>query len=114
MIKLRVTTLIKREGQVLMPRKSPHDIQRPDIVEAALQEFLERGYEGTSLEAIARRARLTKGGLYYHFRSKDEILLAAHQQYLEPIYAILESLDRTSNPVQALRLYIRRILKHYA
>ena len=45
------------------------------IIEAAINEFVEKDYENTSMESIAMRAGLTKGGLYYHFKSKDDIKL---------------------------------------
>ncbi|MBP2653945.1 MAG: transcriptional regulator TetR family, partial [Firmicutes bacterium] len=55
--------------------KEPKEKRISDILDSAITEFLENGYEKTSMEAIARRAKLTKGGLYHHFSSKDEILL---------------------------------------
>lgn len=39
-----------------------------------LELFGERGYEGTSLREIAERLGLTKVALYFHFRTKDQIL----------------------------------------
>jgi AcrR family transcriptional regulator len=43
------------------------------VREAALQMFLERGYEGTSMDAIASAAGTTKASLYARYPSKDEI-----------------------------------------
>jgi AcrR family transcriptional regulator len=43
------------------------------IVREALQLFLERGYEGTSLQDIADRVGITKPAIYYHFESKDRL-----------------------------------------
>jgi AcrR family transcriptional regulator len=40
----------------------------------ALDLFLEQGYEGTSLREIAERLGVTKAALYYHFKSKDDIV----------------------------------------
>ena len=62
-----------------MTKKKAKEIRTEEIVQAAVQEFLERGYEGASMDNIARRASLSKGGLYHHFRSKDEILIYANQ-----------------------------------
>ncbi|MFJ7630063.1 TetR/AcrR family transcriptional regulator [Streptomyces sp. NPDC097595] len=42
----------------------------------ALQLFAEHGYEGTSLRMIAERLDITKAALYYHYKSKAEILAA--------------------------------------
>jgi AcrR family transcriptional regulator len=48
---------------------------RERIVEAAHREFLSRSYEGATLRAIARAARVTTGSLYHHFAGKDELLV---------------------------------------
>ena len=48
---------------------------RARLVEAALAELRERGYAATSLEAIARRAGLTRGAIYWNFESKEDLFL---------------------------------------
>lgn len=52
--------------------------QRPDtrqrIQEVALELFAEHGYEKTSLREIAERLDVTKAALYYHFKTKEDIL----------------------------------------
>lgn len=45
------------------------------IFETALQCFNESGYYSTSLDTIARSAGISKGGLYYHFRTKNELFI---------------------------------------
>ena len=47
---------------------------RTRIKEVALDLFTEQGYEKTSLREIAERLGVTKAALYYHFKSKDEIV----------------------------------------
>ena len=42
----------------------------------ALDLFTEKGFDGTSLREIAERLGVTKAALYYHFASKDDILMA--------------------------------------
>jgi LacI family transcriptional regulator len=49
---------------------------REAVLRAALESFIERGYEGASLRDIAQRAGITHAGLLRHFRGKDELLLA--------------------------------------
>jgi AcrR family transcriptional regulator len=46
---------------------------RAAIIEAAAGEFDERGYTGASMDAVAERAGLTKGALYFHFTSKADL-----------------------------------------
>ena len=47
---------------------------RQRIQAVALELFTEQGYEKTSLREIAERLGVTKAALYYHFKSKDEIV----------------------------------------
>ena len=42
--------------------------------------FAELGYEGTTIESIARRAGMAKGSFYLHFHSKEEIFRALMQK----------------------------------
>ena len=49
---------------------------RDRILEVAMELFTEHGYEATSLREIAEPLGFTKAALYYHFRSKEEILRA--------------------------------------
>jgi AcrR family transcriptional regulator len=51
---------------------------RERILDVALELFLEQGYEKTSLREIADRLGVTKAALYYHFASKEDILLELH------------------------------------
>jgi len=51
--------------------------RRKQLAEALLSLMAERGYEGTSVSEIAARAGLNQGLVYYHFKSKLEVLLAA-------------------------------------
>jgi AcrR family transcriptional regulator len=53
---------------------------RERILDVALELFTEQGFDGTSLREIAERLGVTKAALYYHFASKDDILLALHMR----------------------------------
>ena len=44
------------------------------ILQQAMRLFLEKGYHGTSIDEITQAAELTKGALYWHFRSKQDLL----------------------------------------
>ncbi|WP_435742034.1 TetR/AcrR family transcriptional regulator [Nocardioides sp. SYSU DS0663] len=48
----------------------------PRVLDAALQRFAEQGYHGTSIRDLAADAGLSVPGVYHHYRSKQEILLA--------------------------------------
>ncbi len=63
-------------------RRAPHPkwSRRPEarpreILAAALRVFAQRGYSATRLDDVAAAAGVTKGTIYYYFRSKDDLLL---------------------------------------
>jgi AcrR family transcriptional regulator len=56
---------------------------RQRLLDAALVELREHGYEGTSLQAIARRAGLSKGAIYWSFRDKRDLFLALIEERLD-------------------------------
>lgn len=70
---------------------------RQALVDSAVALFTERGYAGTSLDEIARRARVTKGALYHHFNGKQAVFEAA--------FAAVEAdtVDRLTSVVSAAR-----------
>ena len=49
----------------------------------ALDLFIEQGFDGTSLRQIAEQLGVTKAALYYHFESKEDILMALHMRLHE-------------------------------
>lgn len=61
-------------------RPSGEKSTRERILDVALELFNTAGYEGTSLREIAERMHFSKAALYYHFASKDDILLALHMR----------------------------------
>jgi AcrR family transcriptional regulator len=52
------------------------------LLEAA-QTFVQHGYDGTSMSQLAERCKITKPGLYYHFKGKQDLLFAIMSQALD-------------------------------
>ena len=69
---------------------SAADDTRRRILDAATALFNERGYAGTSIRDITERLGMTKGALYYHFASKDELLHAMVAPLLDAVRAFLD------------------------
>ncbi|MCO1598492.1 TetR/AcrR family transcriptional regulator [Micromonospora sp. RHAY321] len=61
---------------------------RERIKAVALELFTEQGYEKTSLREIAERLNVTKAALYYHFKSKDDIVASFVEDRLERMDAL--------------------------
>jgi len=51
-------------------------VSRKRVLDAAARIFRDRGYAGTTMRAIGAEAKLKAGSIYYHFRSKDELIEA--------------------------------------
>jgi AcrR family transcriptional regulator len=71
----------------------PRGDTRTEILEVARELFSEQGYEATSLREIAERLGITKAALYYHFKSKDEILRALLAPMGDVLTELLERLE---------------------
>ncbi len=87
---------------------------RPDeILDAALEEFTERGVEAARVEDIARRAGLSKAGVYLYFPSKMALLEALVESRVSPLAAQAQTLAQAGrdDPLAALRL-IARVAAH--
>ncbi|MGW0760459.1 TetR/AcrR family transcriptional regulator [Streptomyces sp. NPDC002814] len=63
---------------------------RQRIQDIALELFAEQGYEKTSLREIAERLDVTKAALYYHFKTKEEILVSLFEDLTKPIEELTE------------------------
>ena len=60
------------------------DETKREILRAAEQLFCQKGYEAASMQEIVRAAGVSKGGIYHHFASKEEIMtLLSHQHAQE-------------------------------
>jgi AcrR family transcriptional regulator len=62
---------------------------REQIQSVALEMFAERGYDGTSLREIAEQLNVTKAALYYHFRTKEDILASVIEDFLVQLDALV-------------------------
>ncbi|NEA48660.1 TetR/AcrR family transcriptional regulator [Streptomyces sp. SID10815] len=63
---------------------------RQRIQDVALELFAEQGYEKTSLREIAERLDVTKAALYYHFKTKEEIIVSLFADLTQPIEELIE------------------------
>lgn len=74
-----------------MPRPKNTEQRRAEIVEGMLAVMAERGYDGASVQAIAKAAGLTGGLVHYHFGSKREILVALVEELAGRLRARFET-----------------------
>ena len=93
-----------------MTKNKAKNLRMEEIVTAAVEEFLKKGYERASMEHIALRAGLSKGGLYHHFRSKDEILIYAARKIAAPLDELYMRINSEGSATKALEYYIEEYL----
>ena len=83
-----------------MPRPDVSDERRPQIIEAAIRVFTRKGYRKTTMPEIAQEAGLSIGGVYWYFKSKDEIILDILGQCFQGDMANLDTLLNTGAPAE--------------
>jgi AcrR family transcriptional regulator len=84
-------------------RAATPDSRREPLLDAAAELFASKGYAGTSTRDIAKAVGMLPGSIYYHFRSKEEILLAVYHEGVSRFTAALEvALETTSDPWEQL------------
>jgi AcrR family transcriptional regulator len=69
---------------------APRTDTRARVQKVALELFAEQGYEKTSLREIAERLGVTKAALYYHFKSKEDIVHSFTDDYFAEIDGLLD------------------------
>jgi AcrR family transcriptional regulator len=62
---------------------SAHTDTKSRILEAAEHLFSEKGFSGTGIDEIAKRAEITKSVIYYHFQNKEDILQQVFRRFTD-------------------------------
>jgi AcrR family transcriptional regulator len=89
------------------PRK-PYDID--SLTDVALRVFAERGYDGASMDDVARAAGITKASIYHHVPGKEALLERGLGRALDALFAILDEPQARDGPALArLRHIVERV-----
>jgi len=85
-------------------RKKPA-VRREEIIEGAAEVFLELGYAGFNLRAVASRVGIWLGALQYHFPTREKLLVAALERVVGAWLAEFRSIadDRSQPPERRLK-----------
>jgi AcrR family transcriptional regulator len=73
------------------PRTKPPEIRREELMDAAERLFLAQGIAATSVDAIVAGADVAKGTFYLHFQSKEQLLAALQQRFIDDFCADLQT-----------------------
>jgi len=82
------------------------------LLDVAVRVFLDRGYDGSSLDQVARAAGITKASIYYHARGKEELLLRGTGRAFDAIFAALAEPEASKGPaLNRVKHMIRRTVE---
>jgi AcrR family transcriptional regulator len=84
---------------------------RQRIQDVALELLAEQGYEKTSLREIAERLDVTKAALYYHFKTKEEIIVSLFEDLTKPIEDLIEWGRQQPHTLDTKQEIVRRYSK---
>jgi AcrR family transcriptional regulator len=104
----RPTPITHRDGRQAELRGTA----RQRVLEAAADEFVERGYAGASLQAIAKRAGLTRGAVYWNFKNKQELFLTLLDERIDERARELMQLTETAPADEATAAAVSDGLAH--
>jgi AcrR family transcriptional regulator len=80
-------------------------VTRAQIVEIATRLFAERGYDGTSIEAVLAESGVSRGSLYHHFPGKEALFLAAMEDAgVRATQPVVAAMSTAPSPLEALRI----------
>lgn len=84
---------------------------KQSLIDVTFDLLYKNGYCATNLNDILKASKTTKGAMYYHFSSKEELVLSSMKFYLEQIlqYHWVEPLEKSEAPIQTL---IEQIVKY--
>ncbi|MEE6257129.1 TetR/AcrR family transcriptional regulator [Plantactinospora sonchi] len=86
---------------------------RSRIQQVALELFTEQGYEKTSLREIAERLGVTKAALYYHFKSKDDIVDSFVADRINRLDQLIDWAARQPTDAASRRATLRRYAEEF-
>jgi AcrR family transcriptional regulator len=80
---------------------------RNRILKAAEKIFAEKSFEGSRVDEIAREANVPKSLIYYHFRSKEDILDALTQNFISEYMSLIEPAETDTHQAKAKTMSMR-------
>jgi AcrR family transcriptional regulator len=92
------------------PKETNNTIHRQtEIYQKALDLFVKKGYDATSMSMIAKALKMSKPNLYYYCPSKEELLYQIHLDDLQKLFVpILDEAEKIQDPKDRIAHFLRR------
>lgn len=87
----------------------PKQISKEDLIQAVKQQLLQQGYNKVTLKNVAEQVGVTQGVVYYHFKTKDQLLLSLLQHYLENTVKEEFQPFSTLEPREGFKAYLKEV-----
>lgn len=92
--------------------------RKDEIIEAAAECFMERGFSATKVDDVAMRLGSTKGRIYHHYSSKTELFFDVHRKGMALLFAAQEAAVSMPGPardrlIAMLHAHARAMLEHH-
>ena len=81
------------------------------VIEIAKELFAEKGYDNTSMADICKKANVSKGLIYHHFSSKEELLRAVYISSIEKMEELGGNVNFNNDPKDIVIGYIELIIE---
>lgn len=96
----------------------PKGWRKAEIIAAAAECFMERGYHATTVDDVARRMNATKGRVYHHYATKTDLFFDVHREGMNRLFRAVEpALTAPGGPrarlIAMLHAHARAMLDHH-
>ena len=87
---------------------------RQQILDAAIEVFAEKGYHDTRIDDIVAAAGKSKGGVYFYFKSKQDIFLALIDSFAEVLAeGLLQAISSESNGIRRVNAALESVVENF-
>ena len=85
-----------------MAENKTREVRRKEILDAAMRCYSKKGYHATTMDDITRESGLTKGGIYWHFKSKRELYIEMLREHKKVHLGLWQRIDEIKVKEDAL------------
>jgi AcrR family transcriptional regulator len=89
-----------------------YDAKRQELIDIAARVFAEKGYHATSIDDLQEATGMRRGGLYHYIDGKEDVLLAIHERFIEPLLANAREIVAEGLPAEETLRRLARALMH--